>query len=1262
MLSPIPVTVKYLTNDKVFNTDFDIYAILLESIKIVREPDKTEYRYGELLNHSGLIVHAVYNNEEEEDITGQCNVVPATASQFKGEYEAEVSYLGLTDFFSLQIIQPLRIEVTKNPKQVKYKSGAKISYSGIEITCFYADGSTADVTDECTFDVDEGSTIDSNMTVEIAYTEGDRTAYTNLSLETKRVVGIKIDRTHSKKTDIYVNDGIDFSDIKIVAEYDDGSTELIDCDFSGTETNEDTGEQETYPISSGDKLKKSKTKLEASYTAPTPESGQQTFTIPLNEPVIEKIEPINSFVAPKIEAGTDIDYPVFTLGYTQMGTLVKRTFVQGTLIPWYITYGRMCEDSYTEDAYGEKIGYWMEYRMIPDTTMDLWFIDPATGKRVVNYNFKKVQFKFNDTIPTAPARQPETDSFSVWGWNTNSYDDFINGRKGSPEIIYAMGPVYYDSVPTRRVTAIKPVLKNGQFVWEVTTDSVGNNTEGETTVTVPVDDIDMPEGTLDWLKLADSPSKLIECNQNTATFEFVSNGETHRAELDISRFIPSSEYNRCTGIYTWGNVTSEARNSQTESNATEILHVARFSSDNDAKNDVYIVFKTIYETPLVETVGLKNISVDDRVTYNLGDTVDYDSLRIIAEYTNGKKESISPKDVSFKLPSDTVIAIDMDTENTVKYTNEAGESVEVNYDLKYHKLLRLNVTPPTKLRYEMYESFDYTGFQAIVEYTDGKTKDVTDLVKISTKSAFYVTPETESKVKVTYTEGRDSVVAEYELQLVYIGMWIQKQPTKRLYRVGETLDYTGLKIVKNNSVTDKDQCEFSVPEGTEVTPTTDERIIVTFVQAGKSFSTSFDIFIVDKDYTKKIDHIEIAHLPLKTNYINGDLIKYDGIRVICCYEDGSTQNVTGLVKYNVKPNSIVTSETPEKIELTYSEEYSGSFSQTFDIHIEIFDRLEVTPPKDVQFRLSDRLKLGATRAVCYYKNRPDFKQDVSDRLEFSPAQGTIITKDMSDSITVTYNEGLYSVSSSFNVELIKVQQLTVTGAPQTQYLYGDILDLSNVRVSCQYLDGTIEDVTKSASFSPSNGDAITPSDSSVKVSYLDGETIFPLNVVAKNRFNIQMPEKTEYVLGESLDFTGLKLLYNTPSTTNENVTQRASYVPPEGTIINAQAVSAGRQEVMFLYNGYYGYFSVNVLKARLDITPPIKQVYRTGETLNLIGFSAYYNDGEKTRISVEDLVFEPSRDTPLTSDIISVQISYSVGDDDVLTGSFEITVKEEEDA
>ena len=375
------------------------------------------------------------------------------------------------------------------------------------VRCVYTDGSSRTVTEKCVFDPPAGTTVTRSTQVRISYTEGGHTVLTSLPVKTKYVTHIGIDRTNSQKTNIRTGSDVDYSDIQLIAYYNDGSTKII-------KRRGENPSSITYSTPHGSKLRNPKQKLTASYTT-LDESGLPVeFTIPLNEPELESIEPMAVFVAPIAETVDETDYPMFTIGWTDFKPSDIGKFITGTFIPWYITYGRTSDGAYTEWADGSPVGKTIYISMLPHMFISVWLIDPRTGKRM---GFQNIPFNYE--APQAESSpSPEIDHGASWGY-----------YNGVPEVISARGVTYYDAQPTRDITSVRPIIKDGKISWGVTTQAIQPNQDpaGEEIVEVE----DLPEGIEDWLKLAEAPSNLVSCDGDTATFEYVSDGQTYRTAV-----------------------------------------------------------------------------------------------------------------------------------------------------------------------------------------------------------------------------------------------------------------------------------------------------------------------------------------------------------------------------------------------------------------------------------------------------------------------------------------------------------------------------------------------------------------------------------------------------------------------------------------------------------------------------------------------------------------------------------------------------------
>lgn len=135
-------------------------------------------------------------------------------------------------------IFPTGIEITSPPTKTTYNAGENINLTGIVVTATFLDGSTQDVTSECTFTPSSGTVVYENTTkITANWTWEDTIAYTtNTAITVKRVLtGISI-TTAPAKTTYYKGDSLDLTGMVVTATFSSGATEVVTsgCSFSPT--------------------------------------------------------------------------------------------------------------------------------------------------------------------------------------------------------------------------------------------------------------------------------------------------------------------------------------------------------------------------------------------------------------------------------------------------------------------------------------------------------------------------------------------------------------------------------------------------------------------------------------------------------------------------------------------------------------------------------------------------------------------------------------------------------------------------------------------------------------------------------------------------------------------------------------------------------------------------------------------------------------------------------------------------------------------
>ncbi|HHY83575.1 MAG TPA: PKD domain-containing protein [Clostridiales bacterium] len=143
------LTVTYEGFTATFTVEVKEMSSVLESIKITREPDKTVYKKGEMLDLTGLEVAAVYSDGREVPVTGY--TVSGYNKNKIGQQTITVAYEGKKAVFTVTVYKEsaatlVSIKIISEPYKTEYKKGEKLDLTGLEVAAVYSDGSEVPVT------------------------------------------------------------------------------------------------------------------------------------------------------------------------------------------------------------------------------------------------------------------------------------------------------------------------------------------------------------------------------------------------------------------------------------------------------------------------------------------------------------------------------------------------------------------------------------------------------------------------------------------------------------------------------------------------------------------------------------------------------------------------------------------------------------------------------------------------------------------------------------------------------------------------------------------------------------------------------------------------------------------------------------------------------------------------------------------------------------------------------------------------------------
>ncbi len=222
------ITVTYKEGDKTVSAIFKIEIIEKEVKDIVlTPPTKTKYIEGQALDLTGGKVKVFYNNETSKEIDLTNEMVSGYDASVVGKQTITVTYQGKTATFDVNVIEKVitKIEMNSLPDKVNYLVDQKFEIDGAAIKVYYNDGSEEIVNvDSDMFNMPDMSKI-GNQTITVNY-RGMTTNF-EILIKDKTLVNISVS-TLPDKTEYIEGEDLDVSGGKLLLNYDNGSSEIID--------------------------------------------------------------------------------------------------------------------------------------------------------------------------------------------------------------------------------------------------------------------------------------------------------------------------------------------------------------------------------------------------------------------------------------------------------------------------------------------------------------------------------------------------------------------------------------------------------------------------------------------------------------------------------------------------------------------------------------------------------------------------------------------------------------------------------------------------------------------------------------------------------------------------------------------------------------------------------------------------------------------------------------------------------------------------
>lgn len=204
--------------ERIGNDEFE--AAVLESIAIVSEPVKKEYKEGEKLSLEGIEVRAKYSDGSVKTVT---DFTVAGFESIAGEHTVIVSYMEKTASFKVRVAEKkiIGIEVASIPDKTVYKQGERLDVTGLKVNAVY-DNNVMEEIFNYNINGFDGSA--GTKTIEVEY-NGHR-AYFMIMVSEKRMTKLAITRLPDK-TEYVLGQQLDLSGMIVYAYFDNNSKNQV---------------------------------------------------------------------------------------------------------------------------------------------------------------------------------------------------------------------------------------------------------------------------------------------------------------------------------------------------------------------------------------------------------------------------------------------------------------------------------------------------------------------------------------------------------------------------------------------------------------------------------------------------------------------------------------------------------------------------------------------------------------------------------------------------------------------------------------------------------------------------------------------------------------------------------------------------------------------------------------------------------------------------------------------------------------------------
>ena len=1154
---------------KTSNYSIDIINTL-KSIQIQGTP-KTEYNINEPIQ-TGLSILVTRQTGEIEAIDVENDMISGFNTTTEGEKEVTITYTenGVTKQTSYSITVKdavTGIGIKTNPNKTQYKYGEELDLTGATISAVKGSGTVEiPVTEDMVSGYDKEKL--GEQTIKVTYGGEETTFKVNVKDYVTKIEVVPADVTGKYNDEL--SQIISANDIKYVVTYaKEGAKtpETLTESMIKTTYNKGTINKQSLKVEYEDEDVNSATKGE---------KFEATLNVTLSD-VVSKIT-ITKPTKTNYNHGEELDLTGGKIEVTTASGLSKEVPIEGSMIT---ENGTTVNMSPSKDDYGENT-----------TVTKILTITYEEGgkKETASYPIIIV----NDVKSITMHQTPKT------SYNVN---DLLDVTDGEILVTRAVGEPEAKEITKDMVTGFDSAKENTKLT--LTVSYIENGITKTTTYDVSVKD------SVESISIKANPDKTEynygeDLDLTGATISVVKGSGTIEIPVteDMVSGYDKEKLGEQTIKVTYGGEEATFKVTVKDyvkdiilvnPDKTEYQYGESLDLTGGSVQKVMASGAAVAAVPLTDdSVTLSTFNPNQsgiqtiKVTYegktktfdvNVKDTITGIELQGIPEtkYKYGEDFKISNLKLNIhKLSGDVTIPVTQDMIKGYEKNKLGSQVVKIEYEGQTITTINVEVidyvqsviiTPPSKVEYNYGESLNLDGAKITKIMASNPSKPEEIIVTSSMISGYTSTKIGKQNVTITYVDDKtytkDFVVTVKD---TISEISLNDKDFKKIYKYGDNLDLSNLSInVKYNSgKTENIPVTTGMISGYNPQKLGDQELTITYNE--KSLKTSVTI----KDYIKDIKLTP----PTKNEYKINESLSLAGGSITEVMASGVNGNTISLTKNMV---SGFDSTTPgiKKITVTYE-----GFSKIFEVAvINNVNHIEVIPPTKTNYKYGEDLNLAGSSIKVVMedgtiRNEKITKDMITGYEKTTPGQ---------QMITVTYKDdkqNTYTGYFSVTVGEDYIKEMKFVSPTKKQYIIGDTLDLTGGSITEVYASGKLGNKYNLTKDIVSGFDSTTPGTKTITVTFKDNTYKYTVNV--EDRLlgvSIKdLPNKTTYKKGESLDLTGATL----------NVTKDSGVTVVKITkdmVSGYDSNKEGYQVITVSYGGFDNKFGVYVEKDATPSTP-----------------------------------------------------------------------------